>query len=129
MAQRLIRILCPKCKALDPDPDYKLLKLVNITPEEVEAGEVMKPVGCINCSGTGYRGRKAIFELLRMTSDVRELAFERASIAKLREAGIRAGMRSLLGDGKIKILRGDTGPEEIARFAQIEGFNPNEISG
>ncbi len=129
MAQRLIRILCPKCKTIDPEPDLKLLKLVNINAEEVEAGEIMKPVGCSNCSGTGYRGRKAIFELLRMTTDVRELAFERASIAKLREAGIRAGMRSLLGDGKIKILRGDTGPEEIARFAQIEGFNPNEISG
>ena len=127
MAQRLIRLNCKKCSAPDPDPDSKLLKLVNISPEEVAAGNVSKGTGCSNCSGTGYRGRKAIFELLRMTTEVRELAFERASIAKIREAGIRAGMRSLLEDGKIKILRGDTTPDEIARFAQIEGFNPNEI--
>ena len=127
MAQRLIRLNCKKCSAPDPDPDSKLLKLVNISPEEVAAGNISKGAGCSNCSGTGYRGRKAIFELLRMTTEVRELAFERASIAKIREAGIRAGMRSLLEDGKIKILRGDTTPDEIARFAQIEGFNPNEI--
>ena len=127
MAQRLIRLNCKKCSAPDPDPDSKLLNLVNISPEEVAAGNISKGAGCSNCSGTGYRGRKAIFELLRMTTEVRELAFERASIAKIREAGIRAGMRSLLEDGKIKILRGDTTPDEIARFAQIEGFNPNEI--
>ncbi len=62
-----------------------------------------------------------------MNSEIRDLAFKRAPISKLREAAIRGGMRSLLGDGKIKILRGDTTPDEVARFAQIEGFNPNEI--
>ena len=127
MAQRLIRLTCPACREVDPDPDYKVLKLVNITAEEVEAGNVVRAVGCAKCSGTGYRGRKAIFELMKMNSEIRELAFERASIAKIREAAIRSGMRSLLGDGKIKILRGDTTAEEVARFAQIEGFNPNEI--
>ena len=62
-----------------------------------------------------------------MNSEIRDLAFERAAISKLREAAIRSGMRSLLWDGKIKILRCDTTPSEVARFAQIEGFNPNEI--
>ena len=56
-----------------------------------------------------------------------ELAFERASISAIRQAAIRGGMRSLLGDGKVKILRGVTSPEEVARFAQIEGFDPTEI--
>ena len=101
--------------------------MVNINSEEVAAGDIKKAVGCSHCSGTGYRGRKAIFELMRMNTEIRELAFERASIAKLREAAIRHGMRSLLGDGKIKILKGETTPTEIARFAQIEGFTPNEI--
>ena len=127
MAQRLIRILCPKCAQPDEDPDPRFLKLVNINSDEVEAGNIRKSVGCPNCGGTGYRGRKAIFELMRMNAEVRELAFERAQISKIREAAIRGGMRSLLGDGKVKILRGDTTPEEIAKFAQIEGFNPNEI--
>jgi type IV pilus assembly protein PilB len=62
-----------------------------------------------------------------MNSEIRELAFQRGSISKLRDAAIRGGMRSLLGDGKIKILDGTTTPDEIAKFAQIEGFNPNEI--
>ena len=84
-------------------------------------------IRCPKCNGKGFRGRMAIFELMVMNSEIRSLAFERASISKVREAAIRGGMRSLLGDGKIKILRGITTPEEIARFAQIEGFNPNEI--
>ena len=128
MAQRLIRMLCPKCAKPDENPDSKLLNLVNISPEDVAAGNIRQAHGCPNCSGTGYRGRKAIFELMRMNAEVRELAFERAQISKIREAAIRGGMRSLLEDGKVKILRGDTTPDEVARFAQIEGFNPNEIS-
>ncbi len=127
MAQRLIRVLCPKCKVIDDNPDRKLLKLVNISEEEISTGEIHKAVGCQACNGNGYKGRMAIFEMLVMNHEIRELAFERASIAKIREAAIRGGMRSLLGDGKIKILRGVTTPVEVARFAQIEGFAPSEI--
>jgi len=127
MAQRLIRVLCPKCKRLDPNPDRKLLSLVNISEEEIAGGEIHEAVGCAACNGNGYRGRMAIFEMMVMNAEVRELAFERASIAKIREAAIRGGMRSLLGDGKLKILRGITTPVEVARFAQIEGFDPSEI--
>ena len=127
MAQRLIRVLCPKCKSIDPNPDRKLLSLVNISEEEIATGEIHQAVGCQACNGSGYRGRMAIFEMMVMNSEVRELAFERASISKIREAAIRGGMRSLLGDGKLKILRGVTTPVEVARFAQIEGFDPSEI--
>jgi type IV pilus assembly protein PilB len=127
MAQRLIRMLCPKCRQPDPDPDRKMLRLVGIGEEEISRGNISKPGRCAACGSSGYRGRKAIFEMMIMNSEIRDLAFERASISKLREAAIRSGMRSLLGDGKIKILRGDTTPGEVARFAQIEGFNPNEI--
>jgi type IV pilus assembly protein PilB len=127
MAQRLIRVLCNKCKQPDDNPDRKALRLVNITDDEVQVGNIMRPVGCTECNGSGFRGRKAIFELMIMNSEIRELAFQRGSISKLRDAAIRGGMRSLLGDGKIKILDGTTTPDEIAKFAQIEGFNPNEI--
>ncbi|MEC8320215.1 MAG: GspE/PulE family protein, partial [Planctomycetota bacterium] len=127
MAQRLIRLLCTDCKAPDENPDAKLLKLVNISPEEVDAGNIHRAVGCQKCGGTGYKGRQAIFELLSLNAEIRELAFERASISAIRQAAIRGGMRSLLGDGKVKILRGVTTPEEVARFAQIEGFDPTEI--
>jgi len=127
MAQRLIRVLCPNCKKPDDNPDGKSLRLVNISPEEVAAGNIHQPVGCTKCNGTGFKGRQAIFELMVMNSEIRELAFERASISAIRQAAIRGGMRSLLGDGKVKILRGVTTPAEVARFAQIEGFDPTEI--
>ena len=127
MAQRLIRVLCPNCKQPDPNPDTKMLRLVNISPEEVAAGNIQQAVGCTKCNGSGFKGRQAIFELMIMNSEIRELAFERASISAIRQAAIRGGMRSLLGDGKVKILRGVTTPDEVARFAQIEGFDPTEI--
>ena len=57
-----------------------------------------------------------------MNTEVRELAFNRAPLGQIRQAGVRGGMRSLVEDGKIKILRGDTTPEEIARFAQAEAL-------
>jgi type II secretory ATPase GspE/PulE/Tfp pilus assembly ATPase PilB-like protein len=58
--------------------------------------------------------------MFRMNSEIRELAFKRAPIGQVRSAALRAGMRSLLGDGKLKILRGDTTMDEVAKFAQAE---------
>jgi type IV pilus assembly protein PilB len=127
LAQRLGRVLCEKCKAIDDAPDPKFLKLVDIPMEEA-VGKVYKAVGCQNCKGTGYRGRKAIFEMMIMNSEIRELAFQRAGVSKLRAAAVRGGMRSLLGDGRIKILKGITTPDEVAKYAQIEGFDPSEVA-
>jgi type IV pilus assembly protein PilB len=121
MAQRLIRILCDKCKEVDPDPDHKFLGLTGITPEEAK-GRVMRPVGCPNCNNTGYRGRRAIFELMPMTSEIRELAFKLAPISQVRKAALAAGMRPLVGDGRLKILKGMTTPAEVSSSAQIEEF-------
>ena len=122
LAQRLVRILCDKCKGPDPDVDPKLLKLVGIS--ELERGQVMGPKGCPACGGVGYKGRRGIYEMMIMNSEIRQLAFERSGISKLRSAAVRNGMRGLLGDGRLKILKGRTTPEEIAKFAQIEGFDP-----
>ncbi len=119
MAQRLIRVLCPKCSEPDPDPDPRLLRLVDIDPIEAE-GKALRSVGCSACGGVGFRGRKAIFELMQLTTELREMAFARAPVSEMRQSAIRAGMRSLLGDGKLKILKGVTTTEEIARFAQAD---------
>lgn len=121
MAQRLIRVLCPKCKAPDPEPDPKYLKLINITPQEA-AGRVLKPVGCANCNNIGYRGRKAVFEMMPMTSEIREMAFKQEPVSKIRTAAINAGMRTLMEDGKLKVLKGVTTADEIAHIAQVEGL-------
>jgi type IV pilus assembly protein PilB len=127
LAQRLGRVLCEKCKAIDDAPDPKFLKLVGITPDEA-VGKVCKAVGCPNCKSTGFKGRKAIFEMMIMNAEIRDLAFQRAGVSKLRAAAIRGGMRSLLGDGRIKILKGVTTPDEIAKYAQVEGFDPSELT-
>ena len=125
MGQRLARMLCEKCKKLDPDPDPKFLRLVEI--DDSEKDKVMMAVGCDECGGVGYRGRRGIYEMMIMNSEIRNLAFERAGISKLRDAAIRSGMRTLLGDGKLKILRGRTTPNEISKFAQSSTFDPTTV--
>ena len=119
MAQRLIRMLCKECKQLDPSPDHKLLSLVGIKPNEAE-GRIYKAVGCPVCNNTGYKGRKAIFEMMALNSQIRDMAFKGASIEKIRAAAIANGMRNLAGDGRIKILKGETTPDEIARVTHSE---------
>jgi len=118
MAQRLIRVLCNDCKQPDPDPSKYHLKLIGIEPRDLEE----KAVGCPACGNTGYRGRQAIFEMMQLNSEIRELAFKRASTTHIRRAAIAGGMAPLVNDGKIKVLKGATTPEEVARLAQVEGM-------
>jgi type IV pilus assembly protein PilB len=124
MGQRLIRILCKDCKTLAQpgDLDPKMLRLVGISEDEAY-GKVMKPVGCANCNNTGFRGRKAIFELMTMNSQIRELAFNLAPISEIRRAAIANGMRPLVEDGKIKILNGFATAEEVAKMTQVDVDN------
>ncbi len=130
MAQRLIRVLCKDCKAPDPEPNPYYLKLVGITPEDMENRQVYRAVGCSACGNTGYRGRRAIFEMMTLNSEIRELAFKRAATSHIRRAAIAGGMRPLVTDGRLKILAGSTTPEEVARVAQVEGMiEMNEEAG
>jgi type IV pilus assembly protein PilB len=120
MAQRLIRVLCDRCREPDPEPDPRLLKVVGISDDEQLSTPAHRSVGCSHCGKIGYRGRKGIFEMMRMNTEIRELSFSRAPIDAIRDAAIRAGMKPLVEDGKLKILRGETTPEEVARFAQAD---------
>ncbi|MFK7959443.1 MAG: GspE/PulE family protein [Phycisphaerales bacterium] len=121
MAQRLVRVLCDKCREVDDSVDPKMLRLIGIEPEDLGGDKnVYRPVGCSHCNNVGFKGRKAIFEMLRMNSEIRELAFARSGIDVIRAAAIRNGMKSLVDDGKIKALNGTTTPAEVARFAQAD---------
>jgi type IV pilus assembly protein PilB len=122
MAQRLIRLICKECKEEDEKPDRTFLNLLNLTESELKGRKLYKGRGCQACHGSGYRGRKGIFEMLTMNNELRELAFRRAPAADLRKAAIASGMRTLLHDGKLKIIRGVTTCEEVARVAQTEGI-------
>ena len=121
MAQRLVRTICGECKTEDPDPDAWGLKLLGFKPEELQGQKFSKGAGCKRCNGTGYRGRQGIFEFVEMNNELRDLAFNRAPASKLRQAARAAGMRTLLEDGKLKILGGVTTVDELLRITQAEG--------
>jgi type II secretory ATPase GspE/PulE/Tfp pilus assembly ATPase PilB-like protein len=117
MAQRLIRVLHADCKQPDPAPDPKYLRLIGLDPAQAQ-GKVYKNVGCAGCVNTGYRGRKAIFEMMLMNSKLRDLAFKKATVTELQAAAKQSGMKTLVDDGRLKVLAGATTPAEIARMAQ-----------
>jgi type II secretory ATPase GspE/PulE/Tfp pilus assembly ATPase PilB-like protein len=97
------------------------LKLAGIRPDDLKEKIIYKPRGCDYCTSTGFRGRIGIFELMHMTNEIRTLAFERAPTNKIRKAALAGGMKSLLADGRIKVLSGITTAEEVVKVAQIEG--------
>jgi len=120
MAQRLVRLICNNCKVIDENPDPHCLALLNITPEDIEKHPIYKGTGCSQCQDTGFKGRIGIFEMVELNSEIRELAFAKAPTMELRKAAQASGMRTLMEDGKIKIFRGVTTPEEVTRISQTE---------
>lgn len=122
MAQRLVRKICVNCKVVDERPDPHYLRLLDIGPDDIRKYPVYKGAGCNKCHNTGYKGRIGIFEILEMNSELRELAFARSSASELRKAAKAGGMKSLLEDGKDKIFKGITTPEEVAKNSQAEGL-------
>ena len=120
MAQRLIRRICPECKEPYENPDPRYLRLLQITPDELHGKTIYRGRGCSRCNGTGYKGRLAIFELMEMNNQLRELAFARAPSQEVRKAALATGMHGLVDDGKQKIFQGITTPEEVARVAQSD---------
>jgi type IV pilus assembly protein PilB len=125
LAQRLIRRLCPECCEPDPNPDPATMRALGFTREELKQGTVYRPVGCAKCKG-GYKGRRGLYEMMIMSSPIRELAFKRAPVSQIRDAALEGGMRQVLDDGKRKILKGVTTPEEVVKVAQVEGITDAE---
>jgi type IV pilus assembly protein PilB len=121
LGQRLVRCL-HSCKVHNPNPDPKFMKLVGLTQADADSGQIMGPGTCVECIG-GYRGRRAIFEMMMMNQEIRDLAFQRSGVSKIRAAAIRGGMRTLVGDGRLKILKGITTPEEVAKLAQVDSVD------
>lgn len=121
MAQRLVRKLCDKCKAIYTPPE-ELFKRLGLTPEEAKGITFYqaKPGGCEDCIGTGYKGRLAIFEVMKMTDDITRLTMERADTSQIRKQAVLDGMTLLLQDGIRKIKEGITTIEEVLAVATIE---------
>jgi len=117
VGQRLVRLLCPTCKqpytaslgevtemGLPPDPPVRL----------------HAPKGCPECNHLGYSGRTGVFEIMRMSDEIRDLVLERRPASTIQEAAERGGMRSMRSAGVAKALEGATSLEELRRVVFIE---------
>jgi general secretion pathway protein E len=118
MAQRLIRAICPHC-AEDYQPDEQLLSDSGITPEMAAGMNFKNAKGCGHCRGTGYRGRKAVAELLILNDELREMIVAREPIRKLKEAAKNSGMRTIREAALEAVGNGMTTLQEINRVTFV----------
>jgi len=121
MAQRLVRVICKKCKTVDENPNPDHLQALRISRESLKERPVYKGAGCSQCQKTGFKGRIAIFEMFEMNNEIRELAFTKAPTTELRKAAKASGMKTLMEDGIRKVFKGTTTPAEVVRITQTEG--------
>ncbi len=114
VAQRLVRTICLKCKEEYTPKEEELMEL-NLRPEDVKGRRFFRGRGCDNCNRSGYRGRMAIFEILKMDDSLRELVMREASTNVIREEAKRRGMRLLREGGLMAIYEGQTTIDEVVR--------------
>src|SRR6266851_686713 len=133
LGQRLVRVLCPKCKvAYKPNPE--LLRKANLpvdkikhfyrapTPEDeeerAENSEDGEPIVCDQCGGTGYFGRTGVFELLVITDPIRDLIRENPNLNAIKAEAVKSGMKYLQEDGLRQVIEGRTSIQELLRVCK-----------
>jgi type II secretory ATPase GspE/PulE/Tfp pilus assembly ATPase PilB-like protein len=129
LGQRLVRVLCPKCKVkYKPNPD--MLRKANLPadkikffyrppePDEVPKNEEGEPVVCEHCGGTGYYGRTGIFELLVVTDRVRDLVRDNPNLNAIKQEAVKGGLRYLQEDGLRQVIEGKTSIQELLRVSK-----------
>ncbi|MCC6750795.1 MAG: type II secretion system ATPase GspE [Deltaproteobacteria bacterium] len=139
VAQRLVRKVCPECKAVRP-PTREELEGLGMSPEEFREltgsdlgirdakrpppprGMVYQATGCPSCLNTGYTGRLGIYELLLMDEQIRALILRNADSNTIKKIAMEKGMRTLRMDGARKILAGVTTIEEVMRVTQEDAL-------
>lgn len=115
-AQRLVRILCPYCKVPHiPDPStlQRIIKEGHLNPHDQNSWTFFKSVGCPKCFGTGFMGRRAIYEVYRMTEEMRNIIYKTQDLVELKRAAERSGSLNLRANGWHKVIRGQTTVDEI----------------
>ena len=116
LAQRLVRQLCDRCKTPRALTEADFAEDPRLGALGFRSGETLQaPCGCERCSGTGYRGRLGVFEILELTNEIRELIGEKTDGLKIDQTAIGAGMTTMVDDGVAKCRAGLTSPAEILR--------------
>lgn len=122
VAQRLLRRICDKCKIPITNPDPQALKEVGIDPSQLDGVELYRGKGCDSCSGTGFRGRVAVYEILVLDDDIRDaLNAPNFSEVMLRDVAKEKGMLNLRQEGLRKVLEGVTTVEEVLKKTIVLG--------
>ncbi len=114
LAQRLARKICTQCKAEEKVPETALLEL-GFTKDELKDVKVFKGKGCPVCNNSGYKGRIALYEVMPVKDEIKELILEGASAQELKKLAIRLGMKTLRRSGLNKVKDGVTSIEEVLR--------------
>ncbi len=134
IAQRLVRVLCEKCKArapLDAALQEKLARFLNRLPKRVDrapyrAIAIFAPKGCAACNNLGYRGRLAIFELLEVSDDLKAMIPQVADEISMKKVAASQGMVTMQEDGVLKVIQGITTFEEVEEVTGPLGISINE---
>jgi len=116
MGQRLVRVICPNCKE-EYKPDTSVRMMLGLSEKAFEEQKFFRGRGCDDCNGIGFKGRKAIFELMVMNSALKKMAFERKPANLIRKEAVSSGMHTLFQDGIRKVFAGITTVEEVLRIA------------
>ncbi len=115
MAQRLVRCICPQCKEERQPTERELKMLGEISASSLAGATLWRGRGCPNCSLTGYKGRRGIFEIFSMSDEIQRMIFDQRPASELRNAARESGMRTLREDGLLKVASGMTSLEEVLR--------------
>ena len=121
LAQRLVRTLCPKCKRQIQAPSAQELLDNGVDAAWAAKATLYEKVGCVDCNGTGFRGRQAIIEFMGMDDELRELIVRRASVRDIKAAARRLGMQTLRESALEKVRLGVTTFAEINKVTFREG--------
>jgi len=114
VAQRLVRRICKECSATVTYPAEEIRRL-GLTAEQAKKFTFKRGAGCDNCTGTGYRGRAGLYEVMALTPELRRMILKSASVADLQAQAVKEGMLTLRMDGLKKIERGVTTLEEVVK--------------
>jgi type IV pilus assembly protein PilB len=114
LAQRLARKICSECR-VPHKIDREALLDFGFTEEQMARADLVKGAGCKICNGSGYKGRVALYEVMRFTDSLKEMVLQGASTAELKAAAVKNGMLTLRMSGIEKVLNGVTTIEEVGR--------------